>query len=219
VAIDTDGSAWVADWGDSELTHLSSSGQELSGSPYSSTLLGNPFAAAIDKSHNVWVSNQGFTTVTRVTQDGSQFTSYDCCNDPEGLAIDQSGNVWVTNFDGNSISEISSAGVVLSNGGFSSASLDDPDDIAIDGAGTVWVCSYRGGSLTELAGAASAKPGAVLSPNIGLGADAHLLEAYAIAVDASGNLWVSNKGNNTLTQFIGLAAPVRTPLIGPPVAP
>jgi streptogramin lyase len=219
VAIDTDGSAWVADWGDSELTHLSSSGQQLSGSPYSSTQVGNPFAAAIDASHNVWVSDQGFTTVTRVTQSGSQFTSYDCCNDPAGLAIDQSGNVWVTNFDGNSISEISSAGVVLSNGGFSSASLDDPDDIAIDGAGTVWVCSYRGGSLTELAGAASAKPGAVLSPNIGLGADAHLLEAYAIAVDASGNLWVSNKGNNTLTQFIGLAAPVRTPLIGPPVAP
>jgi sugar lactone lactonase YvrE len=219
VAIDTDGSAWVADWGDSELTHLSSSGQELSGSPYSSTLLGNPFAAAIDKSHNVWVSNQGFTTVTRVTQDGSQFTSYDCCNDPEGLAIDQSGNVWVPNFDSNSISEISGAGTVLSHGGFTSASLDDPDYIAIDGAGTVWISNYRGPSLTELAGSTASVPGTVLSPAGGLGSDAALLEAYSLAIDASGNLWVSNKGNNTLTQFIGLAAPVRTPLIGPPVAP
>jgi streptogramin lyase len=219
VAIDTDGSAWVADWGDSELTHLSSSGQELSGSPYSSTLLGNPFAAAIDKSHNVWVSNQGFTTVTRVTQDGSQLTSYDCCSDPEGLAIDQSGNVWVPNFDGNSISEISGAGTVLSRGGFTSASLDDPDYIAIDGAGTVWISNYRGPSLTELAGSTASVPGTVLSPAGGLGADAGLLEAYSLAIDASGNLWVSNKGSNTLTQFIGLAAPVRTPLIGPPVAP
>jgi streptogramin lyase len=219
VAIDTDGSAWVMDWGDSELTHLSSSGQELSGSPYSSTQLGNPFAAAIDKSHNVWVSNQGFTTVTRVTQDGSQFTSYNCCDDPEGLAIDQTGNVWVPNFDGDSISEISSSGAVLSNGGYTSASLVDPDDIAIDGAGTVWICNFRGPSLTELAGSTASAPGTVLSPAVGLGSDAGLLEAYSLAIDASGNLWVSNKGSNTLTQFIGLAAPVRTPQIGPSAAP
>jgi streptogramin lyase len=219
VAIDTDGSAWVMDWGDSDVTHLSSSGQELSGSPYASAQLGNPFAAAIDKSHNVWVSNQGFTTVTRVSQDGSQFTSYDCCNDPEGLAIDQSGNVWVTNFDDNSISEISGTGTVISHDGYTSASLADPDDIVIDGAGTVWICSYRGPSLTELAGSTASVPGTVLSPAGGLGSDAGLLEAYALAIDASGNLWVSNEGNNTLTQFIGLAAPVRTPQIGPSVAP
>ena len=219
VAIDADGSAWVVDWGDSELTHLSSSGQQLSGSPYSSTQVGNPFAAAIDASHNVWVSNQGFTTVTRVTQDGSQFTSYDCCDDPEGLAIDQSGNVWVANFDDNSISEISGAGTVLSSGGYTSASLADPDEIAIDGAGTVWISNYRGPSLTELAGATSSVPGTALSPARGLGSDAGLLEAYSLAIDACGNLWVSNKDSNTLTEFIGLAAPVRTPLIGPSVAP
>jgi sugar lactone lactonase YvrE len=220
VAIDTDGSAWVADYGDSELTHLSSSGQELSGSPYSSAQLTFPYDAAIDASHNVWVSNQGGTTVTRVTQDGGQFTSYDCGGyGPEGLAIDQSGNVWVTIFDANSICEISGAGTVLSRGGYTSASLDDPDDIAIDGAGTVWISSYRSSSLTELAGSTASVPGTVLSPAGGLGTDAGLLEAYSLAIDASGNLWVSNKGNSTLTEFIGLAAPVRTPLIGPPVAP
>ncbi|MGA7343783.1 MAG: NHL repeat-containing protein [Terracidiphilus sp.] len=219
VAIDTDGSAWVADWGDSELTHLSSSGQELSGSPYSSGQLIDPFAVALDASHNVWVSNVGGATVTRVSQDGSQFTSYDCCDDPEGLAIDQSGNVWVPNYDDNSISEISGAGTVLSSGGFTSASLDDPDDIAIDGGGTVWISNYRGPSLTELAGSTASVPGTVLSPAGGLGSDAGLLEAYSLAIDASGNLWVSNKGSNTLTQFIGLAAPVRTPQIGPSAAP
>jgi len=206
------------------MTHLSSSGQELSSSPYLSTQLLYPFAAAIDANHNVWVSNLGETTVTRVTQDGSQFTSYDCCNGPEGLAIDQRGNVWVANFEGNSISEISGAGTVLSNGGYTSASLDDPDDIAIDGVGTVWISNYRGASLTELAGSAASVPGTALSPAGGLGSDAGLVEAYSLAIDASGNLWVSNKGSNTLsqyflTQFIGLAAPVRTPQIGPPVAP
>jgi hypothetical protein len=220
LAIDTDGSAWVAAWGESFLSHLSSSGQLLSGaSGYTSTQLIEPVEAAIDVNHYVWVTNQGGNTVTRVSPDGSQFTSYACCNGPSGLAIDQSGTVWVANYEGNSISEISSSGVVLSNGGFTSASLANPQSVAIDGAGTVWVCSYRGTSLTELAGSASAKPGAVVSPAVGLGGGANLSEAYALAADASGNLWVSNRASNTLTEFVGLASPVRTPLIGPAVAP
>jgi hypothetical protein len=75
-------------------------------------------------------------------------------------------------------------------------------------------------ALTELAGAKNAAaPGTVLSPAAGLGLDAGLVEPFAVAVDASGNLWISAFATNTLTEFIGLAAPVRTPLIGPPAAP
>jgi sugar lactone lactonase YvrE len=220
VAIDTDDSAWVVDYGNSRLTHLSSSGQPLSGSAgYSSAQLIFPVAVAIDGSHNVWVANQSSTTVTKVAQDGSLFTSYSCGNGPSGLAIDQLGNVWVANYYGNSISEVSTSGAVLANGPYTGGGIDHPQGIAIDGAGNVWIANYRGPSLTELAGAASAAPGALLSPPGGLGPDAALLEAYAIAVDASGNLWISNFGSNTLTEFIGLAAPVRTPLLGLPAAP
>jgi streptogramin lyase len=219
VAIDTDGSAWVVDYGDSSLTHLSSSGKALSGAAgYTSTMLAFPVAAAIGSSHNVWVANQGGATVTKVAPDGSQFTSYSCCDGPSGLAIDQLGNVWVANYFGNSISEISSSGTVVSNGAYTGGGIDHPQGIAIDGAGEVWIANYRAAPLTELAGAGTAVPGTALSP-AGFGEDAGLLEAYAIAVDASGNVWVSNFGSNTLTQFIGLAAPVRTPLIGVPTAP
>jgi hypothetical protein len=220
VAIDTDNSAWVVDYGDSRLTHLSSSGLSLSGaSGYSSAQLIFPVAAAIDASHNVWVANQSSTTVTKVAPDGSLFTSYACCDGPSGLAIDQLGNVWVANYYGNSISEIAASGGVLSNGTITGGGIDHPQGIAIDGAGNVWIANYRTPALTELAGAASATPGAVLSPSSGLGSDAALLEAYAIAIDAGGNLWVTNFGSSILTQFIGLAAPIRTPRITLPAAP
>jgi hypothetical protein len=220
VAIDTDNSAWVVDYGDSSVTHLSSAGQPLSGaSGFTSPDFAFPVAAAIDSNHNVWVSNQSATTVTKVAPDGSQFTNYHCCDGPSGLAIDQLGNVWVANYSGNSISEISGCGDILSDGGITGGGINHPQGVAIDGAGTVWIANYRGPSLTQIAGANAAAPGEVLSPSGGLGADAALLEAYAIAADASGNLWISNFGNNTLTQFVGLASPVRTPLIGPPVAP
>jgi streptogramin lyase len=220
VSIDTDASAWVVDYGNSHVTHLSSSGQALSGTTgYTTPLFAFPVAGAVDGNHNLWVVNQSDVTVTKVAPDGSQFTNYSCCNRPSGLALDQKGNVWVANYGGSSVSEISSAGVVIANGTYTAGGISHPQGIAIDGAGNVWVANYRGPSLTELAGAGSASPGAALSPAVGLGGDAALLEAYAVAIDASGNLWVTNFGSNTLTQFIGLAAPVKTPLIGLPAGP
>jgi len=227
VAIDTDGSAWLADYGNSHLTHLSSSGVALSGSAgYTSPLLAFPDAVAIDGNHNVWVADQSPPKgspqiVVKVSSDGSQFTSYPSGDGPSGLAIDQVGNVWIANYYGNSVSELTSSGNDLSKGGYSGGGVDHPQGIAIDGAGNVWVASYRGVPtvMSELAGASAATPGAFLSPAGGLGTDANLLEAYAIAVDASGNVWISNFGSNILTQFVGLAPPVRTPLIGPPAAP
>jgi streptogramin lyase len=163
--------------------------------------------------------NQSGASVTKVSQDGSQFTNFTCCDGPSSLAFDRMGNVWVTNYYGNSISEISSSGTIVANGSYVGGGLNHPQGIAIDGAGNVWIANFRNVSITELAGAGTATPGAALSPAGGLGADAALLEAYAIAVDASGNLWISNFGSNILTQFVGVAVPVKTPLMGLPVAP
>jgi len=223
VAIDTDGSAWVVDYGDSRLTHLSSSGLALSGaSGYTSATLAFPVAAAIDTSHNVWVADQSGTNVIKVSPDGSQFKAYTCCDSPSGIAIDQHGSAWITNYYGDNVSQISSAGVVLTGTTpYSGGGLVHPQGIAIDGAGNAWVANYRGPSITELAGVATAgvAAGTTLSPAAGFAPDAALNEAYAIAIDASGNLWISNFGTNILTEFIGQASPVRTPLIGPPVAP
>jgi streptogramin lyase len=221
VAIDADGSAWVVDYGNSHLTHLSSSGQALSGtSGFSSSQIAFPVAAAVDSSHNVWVANQSNGTVTRVSSDGSQFTSFACCNAPSNLAIDRLGNVWISNFYGDSVSEVSAAGIVVSSG-YTGGGLNHPQSIAIDGAGNLWVANYRASAISEFAGAsaAPAAPGTALSPASGLGNHAALRQSYAIAVDASGNVWVSNLGSNTITEFVGLAVPVRTPLIGPPAAP
>jgi streptogramin lyase len=220
VAIDTDNSVWVVDYGNSYLTHLSGTGQPLSGSMgYTSTQLAFPVTAAIDGSHNVWVADQSGGTVTRVKPDGSQFTSYVCCDLPSSLAIDQLGNVWVANYYGNSISEVSCAGVVVAAGTYAGGGIDHPQGLAIDGSGNVWIANFRGVSITELAGATASSPGTLLTPAAGLGGDADLVEAYAIAADASGNLWITNFGSDILTEFIGLAVPVKTPLIALPATP
>jgi len=222
VAIDpSNGDAWVVNYGDSSVTLLSSTGQPLSGAKgYASGQLAFPVAIAVDANHNAWVANNSGANVTKVSADGSQVTNYACCESAGGLAIDQRGYVWVANFFGDSISLMTSDGSVISSGySDNKASIYHPQGIAVDGSGTVWVANFLGNSITELAGSQAGKPGQILSPTAGYGKDASLLKAYALAIDASGNIWVTNFGNDTLTEVIGLAAPVKTPQLGPVQSP
>src|SRR6202789_2682900 len=221
IAIDTNTDAWVVDFGNSHVTLLSSSGAPLSGATgYTTDSFAFPLAVAVDGNHNAWIGDQNDGVITRVSSDGTQFLKVSCCNGPNALAVDQGGNVWAANFFGDSISEVSNTGAVLSSGySDNKASIDHPQGVAIDGAGHVWVSNFRGPSITELAGAAASSPGQILSPTAGYAPDAKLLEAYDIAIDASGNVWVTSFGDNTITEFVGLATPVKTPRIGLPQAP
>lgn len=221
VAADTNGNMGFADYGDSKVTLLSSSGSAISSSSgWGGTSLAFPVALAFDSDHNLWVANQGgLIPITKISADASQVTNFYCdCNGASGVATDQSGNVWIANYYGNSISEVDTCGTLKLDAAIGGGVLR-PQGIAVDGAGTVWVANYQGNSLSELGGSSSTAPGKYLSPPTGFGTDASLLDPYALAIDASGNLWVSNSGQNTLTQFIGVAAPVKTPLAGPPQLP
>jgi hypothetical protein len=221
VAIDTNTNAWIVDFGNSHVTLLSSSGTPLSGAAgYTTDSFAFPLAVAVDSSHNAWIGDQNDSMITRVSSDGSQFLGVSCCKGANALAVDQLGNVWAANFFGDSISEVSSSGAVLSSGySDNKASIDHPQGVAIDGAGHVWIANYRGPSITELAGATASNPGQILSPTVGYAPDAKFLTAFGIAIDASGNLWVSNMADDVLTEVVGLATPIKTPLIGPPQTP
>jgi streptogramin lyase len=216
---DPNGNMWVVNYGNSTVTLLNKSGSPLSGSSgWGGNALSFPVALAVDSSHNAWVANQSASSITRISADGSTNTVITCCNGASGIATDQSNNVWVANYYGDSISEVSNSGVVLLNG-ITGGGVLHPQGIAVDGNGTVWVANYRGSSISSIGGSASTSPGTYLSPVSGFGTDASMLEPYGIALDASGNAWVSNFGNNTVTLFLGVAAPIRTPLAGPPLLP
>ena len=220
VAIDSSNDAWIAD-NNHTVVILANNGTPLSGSGgYASSTLEFPTAIAVDSNRNGWLANFSSNTVTKVSPDGSTFTPYVVGSAPAGVAIDPSNNIWVTSFSGDSLALVTSTGVVASGAnGYTGGGLDHPQGIAVDGAGNAWTANYRtptniGDSLTELSGAASTIPGTPLSPSIGYGTNAGMLEAFDLAIDASGNIWVSSFGNDTLTEFVGLAAPVKTPLLG-----
>jgi streptogramin lyase len=215
-AFDTSGLGWIVDYGDSAVSLFSASKTSLAGTGgFQASNLVFPVGIATDADCNAYVANQSSDTVTRVAADGSSFTDFVVGNGPSGVAVDTSGNVWTANYYGNSVGLITAGTTVASGSGFTGGGVDHPQGIAPDGAGNVWVANYRGLGITELAGATASSPGAALSPTNGWAADAGLLEPFALAIDAAGSVWVSNFGSNTITQFVGVAAPVKTPLLGP----
>jgi sugar lactone lactonase YvrE len=234
IATDTDGSVWTANYGNSTASRLSDTGAAISGSEgFGVGNLSGPVAVAIDAAHNAWFADQSADSgsVTSISPAGTQVTTTVCCGEqPSGIATDgigissnvSKGHVWTTNHMSGTVSELELANtgsVVVVSTGYSGGGLDGPNGIAIDGAGNVWVTNFEGNSITELEGANSATPGAAVSPSSGFGTDANLGRPYGIAIDASGNLWVSNFGLSTITQFLGAATPVKTPLAGPPQLP
>jgi hypothetical protein len=234
LAIDTDGSVWTANQGDSTASLFSNNGSALSSSTgWGAGVLAGPSAVAIDSSHNAWFADQEADSgsVTSISHDGSQATSFASGGEETtGIATDAIsnsstnviGHVWTTNYSTSTVSELelmNNGSVSVVSTGLSGGGLNHPDGIAVDGAGNIWVANHGGNTITELQGVNGASPGEPLSPVVGFGTDANLREPYGVAIDASGDVWISNFGLSTITQLIGAASPVKTPLIGPPQLP
>ena len=102
----------------------------------------------------------------------------------------------------------------------------------MDGQDKVWIANFGGKRLSVVCGSRPAncppgkRTGQAISPSTGYGFDG-LVRNTGLQVDPSGNVWVANNwksypvpsrnpGGYQLVAFIGLAAPIKTPLIGPP---
>jgi streptogramin lyase len=184
-----------------------------------------PAAIAPDLFGGLWMADEGNNHVTHVSSSGTTLAYFDCCDGANGVATDKLGNAWIANFYGGTLSEISpapdtsSVAVTATGGGMDG---NGPSGIAVDAGQNVWVTNYYGANFTEIAGNSSSgtlAAGDAISPITGYGLDANLVEPFAIAPDAAGNLWISNFGNASLTMFFGLATPTVTPLLPTPTPP
>ncbi|HZY59086.1 MAG TPA: NHL repeat-containing protein [Candidatus Binataceae bacterium] len=226
VAIDKSSNVWVTNNGSSTVAKLNSKGGFISPSGgFSGGGLNSPHEIAIDALSNVWVGNGPKHTtagsVTKLNSAGSPLspsTGYTGggLSGTHGVAIDPSGHVWAANRSNSSVSELSSSGAPLSPAsGFTGGGLNGPNEIETDSLGRVFAANQVVGSLTELSSA-----GAPLSPSGGFQGPGMTM-GHRLAIDLSGNVWVTNDDVNhpAVIEFFGLAAPVKTPLNGPPKLP
>jgi streptogramin lyase len=211
LAVDGLGHVWIANTGNGSVSELdSNTGTFVSpAAGYTGGGLNQPFGIAIDAAGNAWITNNS-NVLVEIGPSGSFLSGsagYGGLNFPRGIAIDPSGNAWVANnlFPGASVSDLNSAGVVQST--FTAGLVALPLEIAIDSSRNVFVTNnFAPGAITELNSA-----GKPLSGANGF-TGGNLADPEGIAADASGNVWIANANNNTVTEYVGVAGPVLTPM-------
>jgi hypothetical protein len=211
---------------------MNTSGTEQTGSPFnqatysaSNLSAAGPAAVATDNSGNVWVLGSGNNSLLKFNGTGTAgtfTTKYTPTgfSTPLGLAINGGNELWITE-NNNTLSHIYGYnGANASGSPLAAVGLYQAQLLATDGAGQVLIPNCRLGCP----GSGSTAPDNLLrlsvsgAPNTG-GAGANYGAQIAgfdgpgaAASDASGNVWVTNSVNGTLTQVIGYAAPTIVPL-------
>ena len=183
LAIDGSGNIYVADYNNNKIRKISNG--------VVSTFAGSGTAASTDG-----------------TGTGATF------NHPFGVSVDGSGNVYVTDRAGQKIRKITPSGVVstlagsgtagYTDGTASGALFNSPTSLAVDGSGNVFVTDEANqrirmvsaaGVVTTIAGT-----GSTGSTN-GAGSSATFNNPFAIAVDASNNVYVGEASSSLIREI------------------
>jgi len=186
-----------------------------------------PSGVAVDGSGNVFVADIYNHAIRKITTNGTVTTlagkgTYGFRNGtgtnalfdyPIGVAVDGSGNVFVADSDNCSIRKIAPGGVVTTLAGTGSdgfvdgtgtnASFSFPQGVAVDRDGYVYVADAGNNAVRKIG------PDGVVTTLTGngsygflngTGTNATFREPNAVAVDASGNVFVTD-GNNAIRKI------------------
>lgn len=188
-----------------------------------------PYSVVLDKSGSLLVSDTATNLVRKISPagdvttfagGGNNGTSQDgngaaaSFSGLSGLALDATGNAYAAEFGGNRIRKITPAADVTTlagsgaigslDGHGTSATFKTPSSVATDAAGNIYVLEFIGavvrkitpaGDVTTLAGSGTA------GFADGTGTAASFGQAYGIATDAAGNIYVADSSNNRIRKI------------------
>lgn len=198
--------------------------------PAASALFSGPQSVVVDGSGNVYVADTGNSTIREISPGGTVLTIAGSAGNPGnadgtgtaahfsspgGVAVDGSGSLYVADTWNHTIRKIASGGMVSTLAGLagtfgsfdgtsSAARFNLPTGVAVDSGGNVYVSDRNNniirkvtpaGVVTTLAGWAG-----IWGSTDGTNNGALFASPSGIGVDASGNLYVADSGNQTLRE-------------------
>ncbi len=189
-----------------------------------------PWGLGIDTQGNVYVADRGNDAIRKVTPQGRVSTlgtlaareghadgnaSNARFDSPSGVAVDRLGNIFVADTDNHTIRKISPWGEVTTfagspgqgghaDGTGAAARFYYPEDVAIDASGNLFVADNLNHAVRGITpdGAVTTYAGAPFSGSQdGVGSAARFRFPTGVAVDALGNVYVADEGNNTVRMI------------------
>jgi sugar lactone lactonase YvrE len=134
---------------------------------------------------------------------------------PAGLTLDPAGNIYVADRDNHCIRKITQTGVVTTfagtgvagaaDGTLTTATFNSPKAITIDTEGNFYIADAGNHTIRKITpdGIVSTLAGAGSAGNSdGQSVTAHFNDPSGLVVDAMGNLYVTDAGNNTIRKII-----------------
>jgi hypothetical protein len=179
---------------------------------------------ALDGSGDIWViSLAGLAEFDSTgTQIGLTFPlAANLIFPPNDIAIDPSNNVWILFINGTAQKFVGSYNGPRLESGYSNSNLNPNGQFAIDGVGSLWIPNVAPAGVMVMSNSGTSISGASASGVYAGSVFSSSIDSSpgAIAIDASGNVWVGDGIDGNLYELVGAATPVKTPLIGAPRSP
>ncbi len=218
LALAPGGEVWVADTGNNRIEEFSEGGGFLRSVGSKGTHSGkfeSPEGIAVDGDGLVWVADTGNNRLQEFSEEGgflevvgSRGSEPGRFDKPSGVAIAANGNVWVADRLNDRVQEFSEAGAYVGEfgvGGVEAGEMFEPDGVAV-ADGYVWVGELGRDRVQVFS------EGGVYAVGFGVegseGEGLSLRAPMGLAVDASGDVWVADSGNDRVVEW----RPPRVPL-------
>ena len=222
VAVDGAGNIFIADSGNNVVREVASSSGNMAALTATVGVVSNPQGLAVDASGNLYIADAGNNVVRKilasngsmaiVAGNGSPGYSGDNnpatgtnaeLNAPVGVAVDGSGNIYISDTGNNAIREVvASSGNIVTLPSIPGGTLNKPQGVAIDALGNLYIADAGNNVVREVTATGlitvAGNGTAAYTGDNGPATGAALKAPAAMAVDASGNLFIADNGNNAV---------------------